>query len=91
MIRVNLLESVHHLNKRVFVVGNFIGFRKTVFHPKISQLFFQLSTNDVPEGHRGGTDLGPDNLELAGDNLRFFSYGRMPYFRDQVWIFGYSG
>jgi len=67
LLRVLLLERLHHLEERVLVVGHLVRGGEAVGDAEVGELLLQRGADDVPERHRGRPDLGAHHLELPGD------------------------
>ncbi len=66
LVRVLLLERIHHLDEGVLVVGHLGRERELVGDAEVGELVLDRGAEDVPERHRSRADLGAQHLEPAG-------------------------
>ena len=79
MVGKLLVEQRHHLLEGALVVCNGGCGREREADTQLREVLFDFRSENVAQGHRHGTDLGADDLELARDPLRRLGYRRAPH------------
>ena len=91
MIRKLVVKGQHHLLKRSFVICNCGDIREREVDTNLLQVFFQLSNQDIPQGHGGCSDFCSHYLEPTRNCFRCFRNLRIGNGRVNVGVLGQAG
>ena len=91
LVRMGLLERLHHGREGVLVVRDLARLRELVVHTELTEFLFDVEADDVAQAHLGGADLGTKNLESPGYAAGFGCHSIVSCAARQVRVFGDGG